>query len=137
MQTTANALNKHKRVYRINMLDAMALLYNVYAAARHEEIGFVDCERTLYELTLALSADYVEVPQDVMESALWSANMMNEVKEFWHPYKRVGFDRFTNKLISTHNVHFDEFYNVIIEGKKKWKRNKKEASSTKSVEESS
>lgn len=95
--------------YEVELYDVAILLINVLDGARDKLVGFEDAHRTLEDMMASLSSK-VRVRQDVLESALWSGNMRNEVKKWWHP-KGYTFDVFTRKVLRGKKFNFD--YNFI------------------------
>ncbi len=101
---------------RLSVLDLAILLFHVHRGTEIEQVGFEDCERTLQQLTAALEPKRVFVPRECVESALWSANLMDEVGEFWHP-QGTGFDKWVRKILahslSEMHLQFSRTYNRI------------------------
>jgi len=103
--------------YRISVLQAVVLLYHVTKGANHPKVGFEDADRTLTEMIRALNRTSIKVNRSVLESALWSCNLMDENDEFWHPTNKP-FRRFVTNLLWDYRSEFDEFYNFIKDKKK-------------------
>lgn len=103
--------------HSLRVIDAAALLINVYRGARSSKVGFEDAERTLAMLAQELGAkDTIRMKRDALESALWSCNMLFEQGKFWHP-KKISFDSFLGELLHK-NQDFDKMYNFIKEKKR-------------------
>jgi hypothetical protein len=104
--------------FNINLLDACILIFHVSKAAKDKDVGFEDAERTLDQMLRALRANRVfTVKQDVLESALWSCNLLSQKREF-HSLDGREFRAFVRDLIDDKTLRFDEFYNVIEKKKK-------------------
>lgn len=101
---------------RLSMLDLATLLYHVHRGAQLETVGFEDCERTLQQLTEELAPKKRLVSRGALESALWSANLMDEAGSFWSPIGE-SFDRFVRRLLREatpdERLEFERFYNQI------------------------
>lgn len=106
----------------VSLLDLSVILYNMHAAAIDPEVGFEDCERTLWKLTDELHRRSVTVTYGALESALWSSNMLNEKGSFFNPRrtkdgKTEEFDAFVARLLHYAKkdaiLHFDANYNKI------------------------
>lgn len=100
-------LNKPKS--KIKMSDIAVLLFNVKRGAQLEAVGFEDANRTIESLIRQLNRA-MWVDRSILESCLWSCNLLNEKNKFWHPTDK-SFDDFLKDLIG--NVNFDRFYNTI------------------------
>jgi hypothetical protein len=72
------------RLY-VKATDLACLLEMVEAGVSNQRVGFEDADRTLAQLKAALDQK-VPVDKELIESALWSANLMDEVGLFRHPY---------------------------------------------------
>lgn len=103
--------------YALSVMDLTVLLYHIYRGAQHSEVGFEDADKTLVQLSNALQVRRAAIPREVLESALWSCNLLNEVDEFWHP-KGLSFRDWVKHMLAPYNSEFDEFYNWITDGKK-------------------
>lgn len=99
--------------YNLTLLDIMVLLYHVQRGAETSAVGFEDCERTLEELTAVLTANFARIPlkESVVESALWSCNLMYEHGEFWSP--EGCFKNWLTRFCEEHGVDFDMFFNTL------------------------
>lgn len=107
--------------FNITLLDACVLIHNVAEGAKNKDVGFEDADRTLEQMLRALRANRVfTVKQDVLESALWSCNLMSQRRKFWTPDGRE-FREFTREVIGDPRLKFDDYYNII---EKKKIRNK-------------
>ncbi len=96
----------------ISLLQAAVLLGNLELAKRNPDVGFEDADRT-YEEVFKTFADgkYVMVSTDILESALWACNLLNEQEKFFHPSGRT-FDNFLGLLINRDET-FDKEMNYI------------------------
>lgn len=105
------------KAYYLSAKDLLILLYNVQRGATTKEVGFQDCTHTIDDVTKSLTKSYsrVPLPQDFLESALWSCNLMGEAGKFWEP-KGESFNTWVRQLCAAHGFKFDEFFNVIDDG---------------------
>jgi len=103
---------KFKGQKKISVLDLAVLVANILIASRDTEIGFVDADRTMEQLLESLNFSFPVTPE-ALESALWSCNMLDEKKAFFHPFGGT-FDSFLKKLRL--QEQFDKRYNMIKEG---------------------
>jgi hypothetical protein len=103
--------------FHLTHLDVAILMFHVQKGARHPEVGFEDSERTLKELTdLVTKKRRVTVQQGPLESALWSANLLDEAGSFWHP-EGLTFRDWVRTILRSGTVqgaHFDRVYNRIL-----------------------
>lgn len=95
---------------KVKLLDLMIMLYNVHNAAIQKNIGFEDADHTINTLAYALGGK-LQVQLDDVESALWSCNLLDEQKKFWHPMD-LSFDKFVEGIIGT-KVQFNKKYNFV------------------------
>lgn len=102
--------NRIERNYAITGLDAVVLLIHVLQGAKHPAVGFEDIDRTIMQLREQLDC-VINVPESVLESALWSANLMDEAEAFWHP-DGIKFEEFISYL-TRDKAEFDRFYNML------------------------
>lgn len=92
----------------VRLSDLMVLVLNVKAGAKDRQVGFEDASYTLRSLLQNLDHE-VTVKTDVLESALWSCNLLNELGRFQHP-DDISFSEFLTRL----NIkNFDKKYNLI------------------------
>lgn len=104
-------MDENRAPLLLNGLDSMVLLYHVHRAA--EEYGHMDADRTLPELTRALSYQ-MKLPLPVVESGLFSCNLCDEKdpSKFWHP-SGLTLDEFIRKLLKGRK--FDKRYHMVSE----------------------
>jgi hypothetical protein len=103
-------LSRKGRKWRtIRMLDVVVLLYHVYQGLKDDDVGYEDAEDTLALMTRRLSPIYRMDPK-ILESALWSCNLLNEKGKWWHPNDRT-FDEFIRDVLGEDS--FNKTYNVI------------------------
>ena len=95
----------------VRAVDLAILLHNVLMAKADTEIGFEDSNETLDSLLGKMNQPF-EVEVGLLESALWSCNMMHEKEKFWHP-EGMGFRAFVQKLLP--GERFNTRYNLIEE----------------------
>lgn len=100
--------------FNVRLIDVLVLLFHLYRGSQLEEVGFEDADHTLDELSKLLYARKdVPINREVLESALWSCNLMDENGLFWHP-KGYSFKKYIDMVLSPHAASFDLFYNWII-----------------------
>lgn len=105
----AGYLRKSRQWKPVRLLDLAILLLHVHRGAKDKRVGFEDARETLDSLTQRLNKR-VLVDPTLIESALWSANLLDELGEFEHP-KGMSFDEFARKLCAPDS--FNRSYNVI------------------------
>jgi hypothetical protein len=93
----------------VKLFDLAILILMVHKGSQEERVGFEDCSETLESLTRKLDV-LVNVEQSSLESALWSANIMNDIGKFWHP-EGLSFDEFTKSVAGKHK--FDKRFSTI------------------------
>ena len=81
----------------LTAIDVLTLLINIYEGSEDKNVGMEDANNSLLDLFNKLSFN-VRVDRDILESALWSCNMMNEKKAFRHPLG-MNFDVFLKKIL--------------------------------------
>ena len=98
-------------------LDVMFILFtNFYRALEDEDIGFADCNNSIKTINDKMTEERsIVLSRADLEALLWSANMLEEKGEFWHPKKERLTD-VVDKLL-TKNEDFDYYYNLIKENK--------------------
>lgn len=108
-----NYLAKKGGQYRvIRLIEVVTLLHNVLEGARNaDSVGFEDAHHTIESLTRKLNRKLLIEPS-VLESCLWSCNLLNERGEFWDGKGRT-FEQFLAHII-TPGDRFDRRYNVIV-----------------------
>ena len=85
--------------HSLRILDAAILLMNIYRGAQSSKVRFEDAARTLEELVVDLHGKKgIRVQRSVIESALWSCNLLDELGKFWHPKGR-SFDEFLKDIL--------------------------------------
>lgn len=104
-----NYLNKKSSWKTIKVLDLAILLYHISKGAEREDVGFEDARETIESLTAALN-NTVRLDKTYLESALWSANMMDEAGQFWHP-QGLTLDAFIKSIVGTGK--FNKKYGLI------------------------
>lgn len=103
------------RTNRLTLLECAVLVHNLIEATQHPEVGFEDLEHSYKRLRGRLASKTTDVPREILESYLWSANLLNEVGLFWHP-DGVPFKDFVGRILNE-DEEFDYFYNYIKERK--------------------
>jgi hypothetical protein len=91
------------------LLDLAVLLYAVHQGASDDLVGFEDARETLESLTKRLSKR-VLVDPNLIESSLWSANLLDELGRFKHP-NGLSFEEFAQRIVG--RGKFNRRYNVI------------------------
>lgn len=95
--------------FEISTSDLTTLIHNVRVGESIEDVGFEDASTTMERLLYWLNKK-VWVPPNVLESALWSANLLNERGEFWDSKGR-DFNTFVRDICG--KAKFNLFYNTI------------------------
>lgn len=104
-----NYLSKKGGRYRkVKLLDIVTLLHNMYAGARHPKVGFEDAHETTNTILRRLNKK-VLIDPTILESLLWSCNLLDERGKFWDAKGRT-FDDFVTQLGIK---KFDKRYNLI------------------------
>lgn len=80
----------------IKVIDIMVLLDHVRLGASMPDVGFEDANQT-YDSMLRKLNKVIALPVSDVESALWSANLLDERGKFSHP-EGLTFDEFVSKL---------------------------------------
>lgn len=93
----------------IKATDLAILLYHVYVASRDPDIGFEDTNETLDTLTGKMNRE-MQIDLPLLESALWSCNLMDEAGRFWHP-REMTFKQFVKYLFPEET--FNHIYNIL------------------------
>src|SRR5688572_29791250 len=102
MSNFGRLLSDNKRI-PIKLLDLAILLFHVHKGAQmRNTIGFGDANRSLLSITKRLNKK-VWIEPFLIESALWSANCLDEINRFWHPEK-IPFEEWANKLVGKYNA---------------------------------
>jgi hypothetical protein len=105
-----NFLSKKGGQWRkVTLLDLVTLLHNLRAGAEHPEVGFEDAQQTLASLTGKLNKTLLLDPA-LIESCLWSANLLDERGEFWDAKGRT-FEEYVRSLVGPDK--FSRPYNLI------------------------
>ncbi len=93
----------------VKLYDLCTLLHNVQAGASHPEVGFEDSARTIEEVVNRLNRKIL-LPPDLIESALWSCNLLDEQKAFWD-FRGRDLNTFVKQLLV--DGKFNKLYNTI------------------------
>ena len=101
----------HKPTRSLRTIDLAILIYNVYKGAANKNVGFEDANETLDSLCNHLNKEF-PIDVSLLESALWSCNLLDEEKQFWHP-KELTFQQFVTKLFPKDS--FNRIYNMLEE----------------------
>ena len=97
------------RFINITALDAAILLTHVIKGMADKDVGFEDADKTYEQIRYSLNRDFM-LNVDVVESALWSCNLLNERDSFSHP-EGLTFDEFVNKMAP--KKRFDHLRNLL------------------------
>jgi hypothetical protein len=95
----------------VQLQDVVTLLYHVHQGAKDGRIGFEDAARTIEELTRALDKK-LWLEASVVESALWSCNLAQEVGAF-KDYRGLEFNDFVKRVLGP-GAKLHPIYNFII-----------------------
>lgn len=96
----------------VNLFQAAVILSNLAIARKDKDVGFEDADRTYDEVIDAFTrGGTVSVKQEVLESALWACNLLDERGKFFHPSGK-SFDRFL-KLLLSRQERFNRDLNFI------------------------
>jgi hypothetical protein len=98
----------------VRLLDIAVMLLHVHLGAKEEHVGFEDARETIDTLTRKLNKKVLVDPV-LLESCLWSCNLMNEAGKWWHP-RDNNFDEFLKDVLGA--AKFNKVYNVIEREKK-------------------
>lgn len=102
---------------KISLMDAAILLYLVHQAANDPKIGYEDVELPLAMLTRTLNSNTIKLKVPMIESMLWSANLMAERGRFKTPQGET-FEEFVARLLDDAGyegkLDFDKKYNWIV-----------------------
>jgi hypothetical protein len=91
--------------------DQAILIRDVKAGLESTQVGFEDAEKTFAQQISALQAS-LRLPIGVLESALWSSNLLNEIGEWYHPRDpEITFGQWTESMVAP--LQFDTFWNTI------------------------
>lgn len=107
-----------KMDFSLSLLDIAVLLYHLHRGAQLPDlVGYESADQTLRNLTFNLDKRRIMVDRVALESALWSANLMDENALFWSP-RDENFNEFVKKLLSKYqgseSLKFDRKYNQIL-----------------------
>ena len=98
---------------RVTATEAMVLLYNLYHCDK--VLGLGDVYNTLDDLARHISFQ-LYIRKDVMDSLLWSANMLDEAGKFWHPRNR-DFKSFVKQIEKRNEAKFNPAYSWLKDDK--------------------
>lgn len=94
--------------------DLSVLLYNVSEAAKNADVGFEDSRFTLKQFIAKLAPKKYFIDPRLVESALWSCNLLDELRLFKSPTGET-FNQFVTRVLrqSSDKIYFDKDYNQI------------------------
>lgn len=93
----------------VRVTELLTLLYNVCQGSREETVGWEDTHRTM-EMIMTRLNNRVLLEPSIVESALWSCNLMNEAGKFWDSRGR-SFDAFVKDLLGRDRLNLT--YNTV------------------------
>ncbi len=96
---------------RLKLKDVLVLLDHVSRGAAHPNVGYEDINMAYDDMMHILGEREVELPADVVNSCLWSANLLDEVGEFTTADGST-FDEFVLELLDDDET-FNKDYNRI------------------------
>lgn len=99
---------------KIGVLDLAVLIEHVYRGALHPEVGYADSQRTLDTLIGALNKAFWLDPS-LIQSALWSCNLLHEQGSFSHP-KGLKFEDWVKRFLNP-GEKFDPTYHLFVKEK--------------------
>ena len=107
--TTSRSKSEHW--VSLNTLQLATLLANILISCRLKEgPGWGDAIRTKEEVMYFLMKRH-SLPLDIVESALWCANMLDEENKFFH-LGDLKFDQFVTDVIGDGRT-FDRSYGIV------------------------
>lgn len=111
-------ISTHKKSRKLAPLDVVVLLLNVIKGAQKSSVGFEDADRTYKQMLeqLGRPGTKILVNESLIESALWSCNLLDEQGEFEHP-SGTKFGPWLRKLLKPDG--FDRLRNYIKHRKEK------------------
>lgn len=98
---------------QIKMSDLLVLMYHLQMGASLPAVGFEDADNTINFIMKELQRS-ASFNIHLIESALWSCNLMDELGYFWHPENR-SFNSFLKRMLINKNYKFDKMYNLLLE----------------------
>lgn len=81
---------------KLSLLDGSILMQNSMKASKDKEIGWGDTRFSLGTWKYVLGGEFT-VRQDLVETGLWCAKMLEEKGEFFHP-EGLTFDQFLKRM---------------------------------------
>ena len=97
------------KIMKVTLEDLAVLIFNVHLGLQNKEIGFEDAYNHVNEILGEVDRP-VKLKREHVESMLWSANLLDERGEFWHP-RGMSFEKFTKRL--GRKKLFDRRYNLF------------------------
>lgn len=95
--------------FKLTAEQVAVLLDCVSRGAAHPHVGFCDQDFTIDQVKAGLSK--LVVRAEILESALWSANMLDEIGRF-SPQYTLTFDEFLSSVLPSKFI-YDKFFNLI------------------------
>jgi hypothetical protein len=91
------------------------MLYHIHKAASDPEIGYIDAERRLTQISNDLVRKPAKIKQSLVESSLAFCNMMAEQGKFWHPLNK-SVDEFIADVVRVTGkpYRFDKDYHLFF-----------------------
>jgi hypothetical protein len=99
----------------VKPLELAVMLYHIHKAANDPDIGFIDAERRLVQISNDLVRKPAAIKQSLVESSLAFCNMMAEQGKFWHPFNK-SIDEFISDVVKTTGkpYRFDKDYHLFF-----------------------
>ncbi len=99
----------------VKPLDLAVMLYHIHKAASDPEIGYIDAERRLSQISNDLVRKPAKIKQSLVESSLAFCNLMAEQGKFWHPLNK-SVDEFISDVVRVTGkpYRFDKDYHLFF-----------------------
>ena len=97
----------------LSALDAAILIMHVLKGKDDPMVGFVDGGRSFEVMLNEWDHGKFRIDTHILESALWSCNMLDEAGKFTHP-RGITFKQFVRRVLGDKG-NFNYKYNYIIE----------------------
>ncbi len=113
-----NDKNVVERRFPLSTLDLATLLFHVCKGTKlPDQVGYEDANYTLEQLIERLDTTRTPIKRELLESALWSCNLMDEAGQFESPVD-ASFESFVKRILKEAGhtgARFDRKYNLIRE----------------------
>ena len=94
----------------MRLFDVALLLYHMHRAEADPRLSNRDADESVHAVSQRLNIPK-RVQVAAIEKALWAANMLDEMGEWWHP-RGWSFDRFIDEAVPKDYI-FDKRYNTL------------------------